>query len=161
MNRDESHAKTNAHLPRTATAPKSPRHVLLAEDDSELRVLLAGAFLSEGYKVTECHHGTDLLDRLDNLVTYREYVRPAKRERYDLIVSAIQMRGATTLETIEEIQQLERLPPIILITAFGDRDTRTRAGELGVAAVFDKPFEFDDLMAKARELVSPEQRTEE
>jgi DNA-binding response OmpR family regulator len=35
--------------------------------------------------------------------------------------------------------------PVILITAFGDDETHTEARRLGAAAVFNKPFEFDDL----------------
>jgi len=129
--------------------------VLLAEDDGEMRALLVGAFLREGYRVTERDHGLDLLERLDTLVVYAEYVRPGNREHYDLIVSDVRMPGVTALEVLEDLQHFEGLPPVILITAFGDGDIRMRACKLGVAAVFDKPFEFDDLLAEARELVSP------
>ena len=118
-----------------------------------MRILLVRAFLREGYKVTECYHGLDLLDRLETLVLYTGYVSPEHREHYDLIVSAIQMAGSNALETIEGLQQHGSIPPIIMITAFGDSETHMRACELGVEAVFDKPFEFDDLLAKARELV--------
>jgi CheY-like chemotaxis protein len=82
---------------------------------------------------------------------------PERWEDFDLIVSDIRMPGVTALEVVEGVQQYGGLPPIILITAFGDKDTHMRAYELGVAAVFDKPFEFDGLLAKARELVPPQQ----
>jgi CheY-like chemotaxis protein len=130
--------------------------VLIAEDVDEMRILLANAFLREGYHVTECIHGVDLLIHLKSFLCPQD-MPPENWEDFDLIVSDIRMPGVSALEVIEGIQQFGGLPPIILLTAFGDRDTHLRAYELGVAAVFNKPFEFDDLLAKARELVPPPQ----
>ena len=148
------------HIPQTASAVGNPRHVVLAEDDDEMRALLVMAFLRERYQVTECLHGVDLLGHLESFLCPQD-IPPEQWEDFDLIVSDIRMPGVTALEVVEGVQQYGGLPPIILITAFGDRDTHMRACELGVKAVFDKPFEFDDLLAKARELVPPQQRTEE
>jgi DNA-binding response OmpR family regulator len=44
-------------------------------------------------------------------------------------------------------------PPIVLITAFGDEETHSLAENLGAAAMFDKPFSMDDLLAKVHELL--------
>jgi DNA-binding response OmpR family regulator len=156
VNCDEPHLKTKVHLPAFAPGPREPQHVLLAEDDEEIRPLLVKAFVREGYRVTECYHGLDLLDHVDTLTVNATYVRPEDREHYDLIVSGIQMYGANALEVLRDVQHFRGLPPVILITAFGDEDIRMQACELGVASVFDKPFEFDDLLAKARELVPPQ-----
>jgi DNA-binding response OmpR family regulator len=41
---------------------------------------------------------------------------------------------------------------VILITAFGDEETYAEARRLGAAAVLDKPFDLDDLVAKVREV---------
>ena len=43
-------------------------------------------------------------------------------------------------------------PAVIVITAFGSADTYTDAQSLGAAAVLDKPFDMDDLVAKVREV---------
>jgi DNA-binding response OmpR family regulator len=42
---------------------------------------------------------------------------------------------------------------VILLTAFGDAHTHDEAERLGAVAIFDKPFEIDDLLAKTRELL--------
>ena len=44
---------------------------------------------------------------------------------------------------------------MILITAFGDDETHSKANMLGAAAVFDKPFEIEDLLAKVNEIMEP------
>ncbi|NQU24519.1 MAG: response regulator [Candidatus Nealsonbacteria bacterium] len=160
MTRDRPDLGIQLHIPQTGSAASTPRHVLLAEDDDDMRALLVRAFLREGYHVTECLHGVDLLVHLESFLCPQD-ISPEQWEDFDLIVSDIRMPGVTALEVIEGIQQYGGLPPIILITAFGDRDTHMRACELGTAAVFDKPFEFDDLLAKALELVPPQQPSKE
>ena len=115
-----------------------------------MRALLAWRLRKDGYEVTECAHGIDLINRIDPLGA------PVESEKFDLIISDIRMPGITGLEVLEDVRHCgTECPPVILVTAFGDRDTHMRACELGVAAVFDKPFEFDDLLGKARELVPP------
>jgi CheY-like chemotaxis protein len=152
--RDGPDLRIKLHMPQTVSSASTPRHVLLAEDDDEMRALLVMAFLRGGYHVTECLHGVDLLDHLKSFVCPQD-MSPERWEDFDLIVSDIRMPGVTALEVIEGVGQYGGLPPIILITAFGDSNTRLRAYELGVAAVFDKPFEFDELIAKAENLLGP------
>jgi DNA-binding response OmpR family regulator len=52
------------------------------------------------------------------------------------------------------LQRTQKLPPIILITAFGDAEVHQQASELGVAAILDKPFEVAELLAKVREVLA-------
>jgi FixJ family two-component response regulator len=59
----------------------------------------------------------------------------------------------------EGLYDSEGFPPMILITAFGDARTHFLAKKLGAAAMFDKPFEVADLIAKANEIVAPLKRT--
>ena len=44
---------------------------------------------------------------------------------------------------------------MILITAFGDEETHAKAHRLEAAAIFDKPFDIEDLLAKVREILHP------
>jgi CheY-like chemotaxis protein len=46
----------------------------------------------------------------------------------------------------------EGFPPVILITAFGDEKTHEQAYLFGAAAVFDKPFDIEDLVTKVQEI---------
>lgn len=136
-------------MPKTLPA-ESEISVLLAEDDDEMRSLLTSALRRNGYRVVECSSGIALVDRL------RALEREVSGEAFDLVISDIWMPGATALEIIEGIHEHDALPPVILITAFGDATTHARAEALGAAAMFDKPFDIDDLLAKARELAPPD-----
>jgi DNA-binding response OmpR family regulator len=139
-------ARRSQRHSKLLTTTRRPR-ILLAEDDEELRALLAWSLLRERYEVTECRDGRELVSELGTFVLFGE---PAG---FDLVISDIRMPGATALEILEATRECNGLPPVILITAFGDVHTHREAERLGVAAIFDKPFEIDDLLVKARDLL--------
>jgi DNA-binding response OmpR family regulator len=126
--------------------------VLLAEDDREMRTLISRALTKEGYQVTEVADGVSLVTHLADTIENRQ---GDLTERYDLIISDIRMPGVFGLSVLEGMQNMDGVPPIILITAFGDAETHSRAEELGAAAMFDKPFKMADLMARVREVAPP------
>jgi len=112
--------------------------VLLAEDDVEMRLLLSLALKKDRYKVIECKNGVELLSRIEPILKGTQDVG------YDLIVTDIRMPGITGLEIIEGISGLPGCPPMILITAFGDKKIHEKGRQFGVAAVLDKPFELEE-----------------
>jgi DNA-binding response OmpR family regulator len=139
---------------RTEMTPAKPNHILLAEDDKEMRAMLAFALRKDGYEVTEFSNGVDLFTHLE------PFFLPKRIGQKDvaLIISDIRMPGFTGMEVLEGASRKEGFPPMILITAFGDEKTHDLAGELGAVAVFDKPFDMDDLLAKVRELLQTDEK---
>ena len=61
------------------------------------------------------------------------------------MVSDVRMPGLTGLEVLEAIRSWEHEMPVLLITAFGDMETINTARRLNTTAVFNKPFDVDDL----------------
>lgn len=139
--RKRQKAKPNAEM--------APR-ILLAEDDHEMRALLARALRRSGYEVIACSNGVELLEHLDSYI-----LREEEHEEIDLIISDIRMPGLTGLEILEGLSKHDDFPPFILITAFGDAETHAEAERYGALAMFDKPFDIDDLLAKVRKIVPP------
>ena len=133
---------------RNLPAVKSAR-ILLAEDDDEMRSIIALHLRREGYEVTECRDGMELLDHLNGFL---EHVDGA--DEFDLIVSDIRMPGVFGLSVAAGAADCQDSPPMILITAFGDAETHQAAEQYGVKAVLDKPFEIPVLLEKVREIIS-------
>jgi CheY-like chemotaxis protein len=132
---------------------KSARpRILLGEDDADMRKLLAQALDERGYRVIECADGLSVLNKLGSLLMSPE-VTAKDAEPFDLIISDIRMPGVTGLTILDGVRLFEDFPPMILITAFGDKETHAEAEKQGVAAMFDKPFDVDDLLEKVEELV--------
>ena len=59
-----------------------------------------------------------------------------------LILSDINMPGMSGLEMLPRVKAARPSVPVIMITAYGDDDTRKRAAELGAAGLLTKPIDF-------------------
>ena len=122
--------------------------VLLAEDDREMRMLLAAALRQAGYDVVEALDGVDLLDCIAWVVERRSDWSEA------VLVTDVRMPAMGGLEVVARLRSMSWPGPIILITAFGDEATHDLARRLGATRVLDKPFDLDVLCDAIRE-VSP------
>lgn len=142
--------KNNIYWLSKYTHKRNSSSILLAEDDKEMRNLLALMLRKEGYRVTECPDGLSLLDTLSSF-----FLDSEEHETVDLIIADIRMPGVTGMEILSGANELSNFPPIILITAFGDKETHLQAKRLGAAALFDKPFDIDEMLKKVRTILPP------
>jgi CheY-like chemotaxis protein len=60
-----------------------------------------------------------------------------------LILSDINMPGMTGLEMLPKVREMRPGVPVIMITAYGDPETRRRAMEGGATGLLTKPIDFD------------------
>ena len=122
----------------------SKHRVLLAENDADVRSVIADALHHAGYETVLCRDGLDLLDHVSVFL----FPHPIKSEKIDLIISDIFLPGVTGMEILEGIQSIDKFPPIILLAGFNIEITSKRASHLGAAALFPKPLDLDGLMKK-------------
>ena len=120
------------------TTPTSPSgtaalRVLVAEDEALIRLDLAELLTKEGYQVVgEATDG-------DEAVALARELRP------DLVVMDVKMPktdGITAAETIGA----ERIAPVVMLTAFSQRDLVERARDSGAMAYVVKPFDASDVI---------------
>ena len=64
------------------------------------------------------------------------------------IFSDINMPGMTGLEMLPKVKALRPQIPVIMITAYGEPDTRRKAIEQGAADLFSKPIDFTALRSE-------------
>jgi CheY-like chemotaxis protein len=65
-----------------------------------------------------------------------------------LILSDINMPGMSGLDMLPKVRAARPDVPVIMITAYGDADTRKKALDLGAAGLFTKPIDFAALRAE-------------
>jgi DNA-binding response OmpR family regulator len=123
----------------------SAKRILVAEDDPDLRSLIAGALTEDGHEVVEAADGARSLELLDATLG-----GPDPSPGFDLIVSDVHMPGRSGLEVLAGLRHHPVAPPVVLITAFGDEQVHADARRLGAVAMLDKPFDLDDLRAVVR-----------
>jgi DNA-binding response OmpR family regulator len=124
-----------------------PFRILVAEDDAEMRRVVADTLRDDGHEVVELADGGRLL--VDIAARMKS---ESGEDSFDLIVSDIRMPICTGLQLLEVLRQTHWQTPVILMTAFGDEATRKRAESL-MAVLFDKPFDMDDLRAVVSRLL--------
>jgi len=110
-----------------------PTRILIAEDEAIIRMDLREVLIEDGYDVVaECGRGDDA-------------VRLIREIRPDLAILDVKMPGQDGIAAAAEVSP-ERICPIVLLTAFSDRDLIDDARQAGVMAYLVKPFQRDDLV---------------
>ncbi len=113
--------------------PRRATRVLVAEDEALIRLDLVEMLREEGYDV--CGEAGDGASA----------VRLARELRPDLVVLDVKMPVLDGLSAAEQVVA-ERIAPVVILTAFSDRDLVERAKEAGAMAYLVKPFERKDLL---------------
>ena len=116
------------------TSPEpSPRRVVLAEDEALIRLDLKEMLEEEGFSVVgEAGDG-------EQAVALATELRP------DLVVLDVKMPRLDGISAAEQIARA-RLAPVVILTAFSQRDLVERAREAGAMAYLVKPFQKKDLV---------------
>jgi len=74
-----------------------------------------------------------------------DLIAAVKDQTLILILSDINMPGMSGLELLPQAKAVRPDVPVIMITAYGDVDTKRRALERGAEALFTKPIDFASL----------------
>jgi CheY-like chemotaxis protein len=75
-------------------------------------------------------------------------ITDAREESLILILSDINMPGMSGLELLPKAKAIRPDVPIIMITAYGDAETKRRALENGAEALLTKPIDFGTLRSE-------------
>jgi two-component system response regulator (stage 0 sporulation protein F) len=105
-------------------------HILIVDDELDLRELLAQMLESEGFRVSQASGGRMALEIL-------------KKESVDLVISDVRMPDGDGVELLKNIKATNpKLPLVIMITGFSD-SSEAQILKLGAHAMFMKPFDTD------------------
>jgi DNA-binding response OmpR family regulator len=118
----------------------------VAEDDVEMRRLVIEALRRDGHEVVDVTDGGQLLIRITEFYRLRPMPDPI-----DLIVTDVRMPVCSGFDILQGLRDAAWVTPVIIMTAFGDDEARTRARRLN-AVLLDKPFEMSSLRSHVREL---------
>jgi response regulator NasT len=109
-----------------------PTRIILAEDDSVIRMDLREELQRQGYLV------------VGDVGDGQSAINLARELRPDLVIMDIRMPELDGIEAARALTS-ERLAPVVLLTAFSDDELIERAREAGVVNYITKPFRQSDL----------------
>jgi two-component system OmpR family response regulator len=113
---------------------EGPAHILVVDDDREIRRLLAEYLQKNGLRVTAARDGTEMR-------------RVLGRERVDLVVLDVMLPGDDGLKLCRELRTDSQVP-IIMLTARVEDVDRILGLELGADDYLPKPFNPRELLAR-------------
>ena len=146
---DAREAEVTAGTARERVAgSEEPIRVLVAEDDAEMRRLVADSLRADGYHVTELADGAQLLVRIA-----RQYRVADPEPAVDLIVSDLRMPVMTGLAILKGLRDAKCAIPVIVMSAFADEATCRDVTKHGAVFV-EKPFKMAALRATARRMLA-------
>jgi DNA-binding response OmpR family regulator len=117
-------------------------HVLLVDDEESFSLPAANLLRKEGFEVETALNG-------------REAEEKSARSPSDLVVLDLCLPGAVDgLDVLHSIRREQPDISCVLVTAYGNNETKKRARDLGVQAYLEKPFELDVLVEIIRLLAN-------
>jgi DNA-binding response OmpR family regulator len=115
----------------------------LAEDDPDMRGLIADALRKDGHAVLEFENGAAL----------QRAMQETSERQLDLVVSDVRMPLVSGLAVLRSAREAGSRVPFILMTAFGDAALRREAVALR-AVLLNKPFKLDEIRTTADALLA-------
>jgi CheY-like chemotaxis protein len=117
------------------------RTILLADDSVTIQKVVELTFLDEGYKVVAVGNGADAAARLDE-------VRP------DLVIADVHMPGLNGYDVAKRAKQWRAGMPVLLLVGTFEPFDKAHFADSGADAVLKKPFDSQELLRQAQELLS-------
>lgn len=114
------------------------KHILIIEDDPDIREGLRILLEGENFQVEEAENGTEGLHKLSPDI--------------DLIILDVMMPGISGLRTCKEIRQISYVPIIFLTAKSGESD-KLVGFMAGADDYLVKPFSYTELLARIKALL--------
>jgi len=107
--------------------------ILIVEDTESLRKVLCSVLSSEGYQVTGTSSAEEGLECL-------------AEHDFTLILSDLKLPNKSGLDFLKESKEINKLIPVVVMTAYGSIDIAVEAMKLGASDFITKPFDPDTLV---------------
>ncbi len=123
--------------------PNAAHKILVADDDAQLLGLVVRHLRGTGYKVIEAIDGDAAWEAVLD-------------DKPDLVLLDVMMPGMSGWEVCRRIREYEPTSkmPVIMLTGIGERLNEMTSPLYGADDYLDKPFEFDVLEGKIRDILT-------
>jgi CheY-like chemotaxis protein len=118
-------------------------HILLVDDDDDIREVMQDVLAAEGYRVDVARDGAEALAKLPGAA-------PPALILLDMMMP--NMDGEAFLRALRHKPQMEDAQVVVVS---GSAGVREKATAMHVSACLVKPFELDELLGLVRRLTTP------
>jgi len=114
------------------SSPADSPHILVVDDDPDIRQLLQDRLHAKGYSVRSVVDGVRALEAV-------------RAETFEGMILDIDIPSMDGMEVLRQIRKWDQQLPIVMITASGAKESAVRAVGMGAQAYMLKPFDVDEL----------------
>jgi DNA-binding NtrC family response regulator len=104
-------------------------HILVVDDEADLRDLLVEEIQSLSYQTTQATNGVDAFEKLSS------------GPKIDVVLTDINMPKMNGLDLLKKIRESKSNVPVIILTGYGDAEKTIVAKKLGAFEFLDKPYD--------------------
>ena len=115
-------------------------HILVVDDDPEIREQLSRALEEQRYRVTTAADGRKALTRLESCA-------------YDLVLHDIMLPDMDGIAVLRKIRRWELQTPVLMLSALAEVEDRISGLDAGADDYLPKPFSMAELFARVRALL--------
>ncbi len=108
------------------------KHLLLVEDEENIRFVMSFILEDAGYKVTTVENGQVALQKIKE--------SQKNDNSFDLLITDMQMPKMTGLELVKKLQFFDIFIPTIIITGYDDENTLAQLKDSGCEHFLEKPL---------------------
>ena len=76
-----------------------------------------------------------------------------KKEKPNIVILDIRLEGSSGIDLLREIKKINPKTRVIILTGYPDEKTRSMSKELGASAYLTKPYNFEEIIKVARNLI--------
>ena len=126
------------------------KHIVNTDDEMSIRKVINIFLKKDGYRVSSCKDGNELLALLEQ-----------QHSSVDLVLLDIKMPGLSGFEVLKIITANYPSIPVVMLTAFSDLDTGLKAMRLGAKDYLAKPVSKDSLSSCVRRVIKDSEEERE
>jgi len=122
--------------------------ILVVEDEKSMREVLKILLDGENYEVMTASDGLEGLSSLD-------------KDIFDLVITDMKMPKADGFQVLKKVKEISPDTIVIMITAFGTKETAIEAMKLGAYDYINKPFNIDEIRLIVRRALEKKRLSDE
>ena len=135
-------AREEETVPAALPVPRSPRRILIVDDDLEVLRLLRDMIRLSGYKAVAINDGQEAMRIID-------------QEKFDLVLTDLGMPVVSGWDISRKVKETNPSTPVVLVTGWGAQYEQEDLSKRGIDLILSKPLGYDKLQEVLGNLMKP------
>lgn len=126
-------------------SPQEDSHLLIIDDEEDVRSVLTGFFEGEGYQCKAVASAEEALEAVE-------------RNRFAVSLTDIRLEGMSGIEFLDRVRAKDPSLAVVMMTGVSDTDVAVSAMRKGAVDYVMKPFRLTELASSVQEALSKRRR---